>query len=103
MTIMQQATTSPDIVVRVQKPGVTVNTDVNQGQVLHIPTTHDEMMALTARREQLSDQLENVTDRRNDIIEQMRTVPNQAMPGLQAQLNVLEMRVLQLENDLALT
>lgn len=100
---MQQATKSPDIVVRVQKPGVTVNTDGNQAQVLQIPTSHDEMMALTARREQLNDQLENVTDRRNDIIEQMRTVPNQAMPGLQAQLNVLEMRVLQLENDLALT
>ena len=100
---MRQATTNPDVVVRVQKPGVTVYTDGDQGQVLQIPTNHDEMMALTARREQLSDQLENVTDRRNDLIEQMRSAPNQAMPGLQAQLNVLDARVLQLENDLALT
>jgi hypothetical protein len=61
------------------------------------------MMALTARRDQLSDQLENVTDRRNDIIEQMRTAPNPAMAGLQAQLNALDGRILQLENDLSTT
>jgi len=103
MTNMQQTTQSPDVAVKVQTtPSVTVIAD-GKNQVLQIPTSHDEMMALTARREQLNDQLQNVTDRRNDIIEQMRTVPKEAMPGLQAQLNVLDARVLQLENDLALT
>jgi hypothetical protein len=103
MTNMQQTTQSPDVAVKVQTtPSVTVIAD-GKNQVLQIPTSHDEMMALTARREQLNDQLQNVTDRRNDLIEQMRSAPNQAMPGLQAQLNVLDARVLQLENDLALT
>jgi hypothetical protein len=103
MTIMPQTTVSPDVAPKIATtPSVTVLAD-GKNQVFQIPTSRDEMMALTARREQLNDQLESVTDRRNNIIEQMRTVPNQAMPGLQAQLNVLEMRVMQLENDLALT
>jgi len=103
MTIMQQTRVSPDVAPKIATtPSVIISTD-GQNQVLQIPTSHDEMMALTARREQLNDQLQNVTDRRNDLIEQMRSAPNQAMPGLQAQLNVLDARVLQLENDLALT
>jgi hypothetical protein len=101
MTIMQQTTASPDVVISPQGK-VTVIAGA-KNQVLQIPTSHDEMMALTARRDQLNEQLENVTDRRNDIIEQMRTAPNPAMSGLQAQLGALDARVLQLEHDLATT
>jgi hypothetical protein len=101
MTIMQQTTTSPDVVISPQ--GKVTITAGGKNQVLQIPTSHDEMMALTARRDQLNEQLQNVTDRRNDIIEQMRTAPNAAMQGLQAQLGALDSRILQLENDLATT
>ncbi|MFL5549742.1 MAG: hypothetical protein ACJ77Q_04565, partial [Gemmatimonadaceae bacterium] len=73
----------------------------DNAQVLQVPKTHEEMQALLAQREQLSDQLEGVTDRRNDIVERMRVAPEVAMPGLRAQLTVLDQRVVQLETDLA--
>ncbi len=103
MTIMQATTkqgadVAPQVQVKV--PTVTVYTSEGNNQVLQIPTTHQEMQTLVARRGQLSDQLGNVTDRRNDIIQQLRTVPDEGKPGLQAQLQVLDSRVLQLENDL---
>ena len=89
--------------VQVKTPTVTVTTDGDLSQVLRVPKTGDEMNALIVRRDQLNEQLENVTDRRNDLIEQMRSAPNPAMAGLQSQLGVLDARVLQLENDLATT
>ncbi|MFL5556371.1 MAG: hypothetical protein ACJ78D_11310 [Gemmatimonadaceae bacterium] len=75
--------------------------DNGNAQVLQVPKNHEEMQALLAQRQQLSDQLEGVTDRRNDIIERMRVAPEVAMPGLRAQLTVLDQRVVQLETDLA--
>ena len=101
-----QATTRPDIVVGPQgkAPSVTVYTDGGNGvaekQVLHIPTSRSEMSALLARRGQLSDQLSSVTNRRNRLIEQIRVAPRGTEEGLQAQLQVLDNRILQLENDL---
>lgn len=105
MTIMLQATQGADVApkVTVKVPTVSIYTGEDQSQVLQIPTTHDEMMALMARRDQLSDQLENVTDRRNNLIEQIKTVPAQVASGLQGQLNVLDGRILQLERDLGTT
>jgi hypothetical protein len=100
MTIMQ-ATNQGDIVVppQVRGPRVRVFTD-DGSQVLQIPTSRADMMALLARRRQISDQLESVTDRRSGLIEQLRTVPEEGRSGLQAQLKVLDSRVVQLENDL---
>src|SRR5205814_8538674 len=98
MTIMQATTkqgadVAPQVQVKV--PTVTVTTSDGNNQVLQIPTTHQEMMTLLARRGQLSDQLESVTDRRNDIIEQLRTEPDEGKPGLQAQRQALDSRLLQ--------
>lgn len=97
-TTKRGADVAPQVQVKV--PTVTVYTDGGNNQVLHIPTTHQEMQALLTRRRQISDQLESVTDRRDGIIEQLRTVPNAAVAGLEAQLQVLDTRVLQLESDL---
>jgi hypothetical protein len=96
-----QATNQGDIVVppQVRGPRVRVFTD-DGSQVLQIPTSRADMMALLARRRQISDQLESVTDRRSGLIEQLRTVPEEGRSGLQAQLKVLDSRVVQLENDL---
>ena len=91
-----------DVAPQAKAPTVRVFTDAGS-QVLQIPTSHEEMRALISRRRQLSDQLENVTDRRNDLIEQLRTAPAVAEPGLRAQLAALDTRVVQLENDLATT
>ena len=102
-----QATTraGADIAPQAQKPQITVLTDAGGGtlrrQVLQIPTTREEMQALLTQRREISDQLGSATDRRNDIIEQLRTVPEDARPGLRDQLQVLDGRVVQLEKDLA--
>ncbi|HEX6627740.1 MAG TPA: hypothetical protein VF105_07290 [Gemmatimonadaceae bacterium] len=91
-----------DVAPQAKAPTVRVFTDAGT-EVLHIPTSHEEMNALMSRRRQLSDQLENVTDRRRDLIEQYRTAPAIAEPGMRAQLAALDTRVVQLENDLATT
>ena len=98
---MQAAKARADVApqVQVKVPSVTVYTDAGD-QVLRIPSTHSEMQALLARRRQISDQLESVTDRRSDLINQLRSVPEEGRSSLQAQLKVLDSRVVQLENDL---
>jgi hypothetical protein len=102
---MQEATTAPklagaDVAPQARPTFVWTGPDGKTGAI-QIPQNHDQMMALMFQRRQLSDQLESVTDRRHDLIEEMRTVPQAALPGLQAQLAVLDARVTQLETDLA--
>jgi hypothetical protein len=93
-----------DVAPQEKTPTITIVSPYDGSkQVLQIPTSHEEMNALISRRRQLSDQLENVTDRRHDLIEQLRVAPDGAQAGLQAQLHVLDGRVVQLENDLATT
>jgi hypothetical protein len=82
---------------------VTVTTADGKTQVLEAPRTREAMQQLVARRSQLTEELDDVTDRRNDLVEQLRTVPNAAEPGITAQLKVLNDRVVQLETDLAAT
>ena len=98
-----QATTKP-VIASQAKPQITVVTDaggeVVSRQVLQIPTTREEIQALLTQRREISDQLESVTDRRNDLIEKLRSAPDDARPGLQAQLHVLDARAVQLEKDL---
>ena len=93
------------VATQVEKPQITVFTDagngVSQRQVLQVPTTREEMQALLSQREEISNQLRSASARRDDIIEKLRTVPDDARPGLQSQLQVLDVRVVQLEKDLA--
>ncbi|HJQ10280.1 MAG TPA: hypothetical protein VJ840_04545 [Gemmatimonadaceae bacterium] len=93
----QGADVAPQVTVKA--PGVTVYTD-GKNQVLQIPTSHNEMLALLARRRQIGAQLESVTERRDGLIEQLRVAPVEGQAGLKAQLSVLDERILQLENDL---
>lgn len=97
-----QATTQsgPDVVVQARPKGVTVISSDGNKQVLQIPTSPDEMEKLLAQRRQLSDQLTSVTERRNVITQQLKTVPDEAKPGLEARLQVLDARAVQLESDL---
>jgi hypothetical protein len=89
-----------DVAPQVKVPTVTVYTSDGKNQVLQIPASHEEMNALLARRREISDQLNSVTDRRNTLIEQLRVAPEGAAPGIQQQLNLLDARILQLETDL---
>ncbi len=97
----------PDVTPQGKSPTVTVFKDggggLLQGQALQIPTTHEEMMALMSQRDQLNDQLEEVTDRRNEIIGQLRSGPPEAaQASLQSELKVLDQRVTELHNDMSL-
>jgi hypothetical protein len=73
-------------------------------QTLAIPRTADELRALEARREQISNQLESVTDRRGDLAEELGTTgADAARPGIEARIALLDRRILQLESDLDAT
>jgi hypothetical protein len=97
-----QATTQsgPDVVVQAKPKGVTMIGTDGSAHLLQVPTSHEEMLALLARRRQISDQLTSVTERRNELVEKLRVAPDAARPGLEAQLKVLDARVVQLETDL---
>lgn len=58
------------------------------------------MNALLARRREISDQLNSVTDRRNDLIQQLQTMPTAGSEGVRSQISLLDSRILQLETDL---
>jgi hypothetical protein len=71
---------------------------------LTAPTTIEQMQALQARREALSDQLSNAADRRAQIASEISTTqPGPARTGLEERLKVLDQRIVQLETDLATT
>ncbi|HJP84474.1 MAG TPA: hypothetical protein VJ852_00660 [Gemmatimonadaceae bacterium] len=86
---------------QVKVPTVTVTTSDGRNQALQIPTTHDEMMALMSQRDALTEQLDNANDRQQELIEQLKTVPAEAKPGLQAQLSALTEQIVSLQGDLS--
>lgn len=101
MTAMQATSQAGDLA---PKPRVKVFVDAGNGvtraQTLQIPQSHDEMMALLSQRRVLSEQLDQATERRNDLLDQMNEAPAAAKAGFQAQLNVLSDRIVQLESSL---
>jgi len=73
-------------------------------QALAIPQTREDVRALQAQRQQLSDQLESVADRRAGLVRELTTTgPDAAKSGLEARIQLLDKRILQLETDLATT
>ena len=58
------------------------------------------MMALLTQRRVLNEQLEQATDRRNDLVDRLNEAPAAAKAGYQAQMNVLSDRIVQLESSL---
>ncbi|HJP58551.1 MAG TPA: hypothetical protein VJ865_01075 [Gemmatimonadaceae bacterium] len=82
------------------KPSVRVFVDDGKSAVLQIPQSHDDMMALLSQRRVISEQLDQATERRNDLLEQMNEAPAAAKAGFQAQLNVVSDRIVQLESSM---
>lgn len=73
-------------------------------QALQIPKTADEVRALQEQRSQIGDQLDNVSSRRSEIARELAGTPTEsARQGLQARIDILDQRILQLESDLART
>ena len=103
MAIMQGTTriqVGGDVAPQVKIPTVHVVLGDDKAQTLQIPKSHDEMMGLLAQRRQLTEQLDQATERRNDLMEKIQGAPESAKPGLQSELNVLNDRIVQLESNL---
>ena len=98
----------PQVVVTVPPPrptpAITVVGADGKNQTLSIPATEGDMRALMTRRQELSDQLTSVSDRRHDLsMELQGTAEAGARTGLLERIAVLDKRILQLENDIAVT
>lgn len=104
MTIMQATAQAGADVAPRGKPSVRVFVDggngVTRAQTLQIPQSHDDMMGLLAQRRVLNEQLDQATDHRNDLLEQLNEAAPAAKTGLQEQINVLSDRIVQLESSL---
>ena len=68
-----------------------------------VPITREEVAALRARREELSDQLISATNRRDELAEQMMESMGAARAGIEQRIILLDERILQLEADIAET
>jgi len=71
--------------------------------LIGVPRTAQELSALRARRSELSDQLVSATSRRNQLAQRLRTADGANRVGLEQRLQFLDRRILQLENDIAVT
>jgi hypothetical protein len=72
---------------------------------LPTPTTPEEIVAIRARREELSSQLVSAQGRRSALSKQLQNpmISNADRAGLEGRLAVIDKRMAQLENDLAET
>src|SRR6267143_3725123 len=97
-----QAPTSPSGQGR---PAVVVRDAPGAGTfTITTPMSARELKALKAQREELSNQLQSVDDRRSKLLTQLRrTGDPTATKGLEDRLALLDKRQLQLESDLAQT
>ena len=77
---------SPDVVTTSQLAGAQM-------------TKHD-VDVLRARRSELSSQLESATDRRQQLVEQIRHSNGASRTGLEARLQVLDLRIVRLESEI---
>jgi hypothetical protein len=103
MQTPDQAQTIVSVPTPTATRSITVIGADGKSQTLTIPGTEGDMQALMARRRELSDQLTSVSDRRHELSMELIGADAGARAGLQARIAVLDKRILQLENDLALT
>lgn len=67
------------------------------------PLTSAEVSALRQARGELSNQLTSAARRRDNLVEELRSAPDAAKPGIIARIELLDGRILQLETDIAET
>ena len=105
-----QATTQTSPVVVETPPAtagpITITTVGADGkaQTISVPRTQAEVDALVRQREEISDQLSNVNERRQELVNEIRSSPGGvARTGLEDRVRILDQRLVQLESDLAVT
>ena len=84
-------------------PGPAAPVVAGPPQPIARPLTRQEVAAIRARREELSDQLQSAASRRNRLAGELRTADMAARPGLEQRIAVLDQRIVQLERDIAET
>lgn len=62
--------------------------------------TKQDVVALKARRSELSDQLESATSRRRSLAEQVRRADGVNKAGLESRLTILDQRIVRIESEL---
>lgn len=80
---------------KVSVPGVA------DGAPQALPTTAAEIQRLRAKANELSSQLRSATNRRDDVLGDLRSASSEARPGLEARLKVLDERIVSLEQEIA--
>lgn len=104
-----QATTvqapAPTIAVPPRVPAMVVVTNADgTTQSLPVPLTKSDVENIRSRREELSNQLTSAAGRRRRLADELRTQPEgAARTGIEGRLVVLDMRLAQLETDIAAT
>ncbi|HET7584577.1 MAG TPA: hypothetical protein VFK13_06685 [Gemmatimonadaceae bacterium] len=68
-----------------------------------LPTSAADVQALRQRREDLSTQLTSAADRRQELVNELKSLPAPAQEGVLARIRLLDNRILQLESDIAVT
>lgn len=97
---------APPAPAQAPRPPVSITTVGPDGktQTLTIPITKAEVRKLQMQREELSDQLTNVSSRRRELAEEIRQNTDPVTrAGLEERLKLLDQRILQMETDLATT
>ena len=64
------------------------------------PITEAEMQVLRRQRSEMSNQLSSATDRRGELLNELRTAPAGTEEGLRQQLQVLSDRIVAIEKDI---
>ena len=103
---MQTSPQTPTPPAETPAPAVTITAPGVDGKpiTLTVPRTAGEVQELQRSRDELSDQLVNVTARRRELSDEIRTAPEGASrTGLEDRLRILDQRIIQLETDLAST
>lgn len=85
-----------------QPPGVVTGADIGTGQIVFdAPKTAADLAALRERRDLLSNQLSNVTNRRSSLVRELQKNPEGvARTGVENRIRELDQRILQIEKDI---
>ena len=104
---MQATQAAPQAPLAPAAPRPTAITTVGSDgatQTIAIPKTEAEVEAIIRTRQELSDQLINAQERRQELVNQIRSAPDGvARTGLEDRVRILDQRLVQLESDLAVT
>jgi hypothetical protein len=91
-----QAPTAPSVTIQTTPSGAV---QILTPQPMR-PLTSREISAIRSRRSDISNQLTSSMERREDLIGELRDAPPSAAPGLLAQIQVLDQRIIKIEQDM---